>query len=74
MVSQMSHSRIFLLQRIDENVMILVKNRSDHDLASAMVRAMCSSFNRDYICSYSQRFSFEKMAEKYCELYRSIIR
>ena len=58
----------------DETVMILVKNRSDHDLASAMVRAMCSSFNRDYICSYSQRFSFEKMAEKYCELYRSIIR
>lgn len=43
-------------------------------LQAQLVRAMCSSFNRDYICSYSQRFSFEKMAEKYCELYRSIIR
>ena len=58
----------------DENAMILAKGRSDEDLADAMARMMRTSFNKDYICSYSQKFSFEKMAEKYCELFRSIIR
>ena len=58
----------------DENAMILAKGRSDEDLADAMARMIRTSFNKDYICSYSQKFSFEKMAEKYCELFRSIIR
>lgn len=57
----------------DENAMILAKGRSDEDLADAMAKVMRSSFNKDYICSYSQKFSFEKMAEKYCKLFRSII-
>lgn len=58
----------------DENAMILARGRSDDDLADAMARVMRSSFDKDYICDYSKKFSFEKMAEKYCELYRSIIR
>ncbi len=57
----------------DENAMILARSRSDEDLTNAMAIVMRSSFDKDYICDYSKKFSFEKMAEKYSELFRSVI-
>lgn len=57
----------------DERAIVLAEDRSDKALAKAMVKIMQTSFDLEYISKYVYRFSFEKMAQKYCELYKKIL-
>lgn len=56
----------------DECAMLLAENRSDEALANAMHEAMHTTFDRDKIISHAQQFSFERMSEKYSELYKKV--
>ena len=56
----------------DKKAMVLAEDRNDETLAKAMERMMQTRFNKDEILKYSLKFSFEKMAKKYCETYNSI--
>lgn len=61
------------LDLYDEGVMVVSENRTDQALAQAMVETMHKSFNTSYIREYVHRFSFEKMAKSYLNLYKEVI-
>lgn len=56
----------------NENVMVTADKRTDQVLAQAMAEVMHKEFDTRYISEYAHIFSFENMAEHYCELYKSI--
>lgn len=57
----------------NERAMILAEERSDAALANAMQKMMKASFDRETIMNYAQKFSFERMAEKYKEIYTNTL-
>lgn len=57
----------------DEKAMVLAKGRSDMELANAMEQVMKIVIDREYIKNYSIQFSFENMANNYCNLYKKIL-
>lgn len=57
----------------DEGVMVVAENRTDQALTQAMVEVMHKSFDTNYISEYVHKFSFEKMAKCYHELYKNIV-
>lgn len=58
----------------DEKAMILAIERNDNALADAMEKMINNKFEKKYICSMSHKFSFEKMADKYHNLYNSVLK
>ena len=57
----------------DDKVMILSNERTDETLARAMAGTMQTNFDEEYILGYAQKFSFERMAEQYRNVYRRIV-
>lgn len=58
----------------DECAMVLSENRSDEALSDAMHKVMRSTFDKEKIIAHAQQFSFEKMAKKYHNLYKQIVK
>ena len=53
----------------DEEVVCLAKERSDQELANAMIRWYQKDWDKDYITEYSKYYSMERMAEDYIRYY-----
>ncbi len=54
----------------DEEVVCLAKERSDQELANAMIRWYQKDWDKNYITEYSKFYSMERMAEDYLKYYR----
>ena len=57
----------------DSKVVCMAQNRTDYDLAQAIMKWYETEWDREYIKQYSQQFTMEKMAEEYIKYYKSII-
>lgn len=57
----------------NENVMITVDNRTDVSLAEGMKKILEKEWDNDFIKVYAQKFSLEKMAKKYLEIYNKVL-
>lgn len=53
----------------DEEVVCLAKERSDQELANAMIRWYQKDWDKNYITEYSKYYSMERMAEDYIRYY-----
>lgn len=56
----------------DENAMVFANERTDEALAEAMLKVMCTTFDKEKIIQHVKQFSFELMAERYIRLYKKI--
>jgi glycosyltransferase involved in cell wall biosynthesis len=54
----------------NKECMILAKERSDIALSEAIMNALNTKWDKDYIMNWSQKFSLEKMAKAYMEAYK----
>lgn len=57
----------------NSEAMILADDRSDIALSRAMSKAIHLKFDANAIKKHSQKFSLERMAEKYCSKYKEIL-
>lgn len=58
----------------DECAMVAAKNRTDAALAEAMIKVINATFDKNKIIKHARLFSFERMADKYHELYNQIVK
>lgn len=58
----------------NENVMLLVRERSNEALAKGLEMALQMEWDKEWIKEYSNQFSLEKMADKYQEVYNEILK
>jgi glycosyltransferase involved in cell wall biosynthesis len=58
----------------DEKVICLVQDRTDEALLTAINNALQTNWDNEYIKKYSERFSLDIMANRYQDLYHSIVK
>lgn len=58
----------------DKRVMVLANERSDHELALAIEKMCNLNWDRDFIREYAKKFSLERMAKEYNDVYLKAVR